>query len=49
MGRLAIHPGDQLAEELKALDMSAAERASIEMNDETTAVAEAVNRLVVET
>lgn len=24
MARLAIHPGDQLAEELKALDMSAA-------------------------
>ena len=23
MARLAIHPGDQLAEELKALDMSA--------------------------
>lgn len=27
MTRLAIHPGDQLAEELKALDMSAAELA----------------------
>ena len=27
MARLAIHPGDQLAEELKALDMSAAELA----------------------
>ncbi len=27
MGRLAIHPGDQLAEELKALEMSAAELA----------------------
>lgn len=27
MARLAIHPGEQLAEELKALDMSAAELA----------------------
>jgi len=27
MARFAIHPGDQLAEELKALDMSAAELA----------------------
>src|SRR5438876_12393267 len=27
MARLAIHPGDQLAEELKALEMSAAELA----------------------
>jgi addiction module HigA family antidote len=27
MARLAIHPGDQLAEELKALNMSAAELA----------------------
>jgi addiction module HigA family antidote len=27
MGRLAIHPGEHLAEELKALDMSAAELA----------------------
>lgn len=27
MGRLAIHPGEQLAEELKALDMTAAELA----------------------
>ncbi len=27
MARLVIHPGDQLAEELKALDMSAAELA----------------------
>jgi addiction module HigA family antidote len=27
MARLAIHPGDQLGEELKALDMSAAELA----------------------
>jgi addiction module HigA family antidote len=27
MARVAIHPGDQLAEELKALDMSAAELA----------------------
>jgi len=27
MARLAIHPGDQLAEELEALDMSAAELA----------------------
>ena len=27
MARLAIHPGDQLAEELKTLDMSAAELA----------------------
>jgi addiction module HigA family antidote len=27
MARLAIHPGDHLAEELKALDMSAAELA----------------------
>lgn len=27
MGRPAIHPGDQLAEELKALEMSAAELA----------------------
>jgi len=27
MGRLGIHPGEHLAEELKALDMSAAELA----------------------
>ena len=27
MARLALHPGEQLAEELKALDMSAAELA----------------------